>query len=315
GVDRDMLLCAKLGGKVVGQVFTLPRRVKLRDNTFRVGAVAFMAVHPDFRRRGIARSLMEKVVKTAEEKGFDALTLFTHPAPLSHAYPLYERLGFKTFYSTNPQMKVLDPWFLAKAIGRPYLALLMWLKARVKDITLPEGFMIRRYEQKDRPRCVALVKEHVEQFDYVELVSEDFWVWWQESMPEAANPKTLVLERNGELIGTIACYTSAGKAKGKRGEIEFQMGGIGNLFYKRGYEQQVQSLIGRVLKELKRLGAPVATNMMSPNVFQPTDFLRRVWGKHGFIKNKDIEQIFMYKSLNSEFDGLEALKTFYIQPF
>lgn len=33
GVDPDLLLCAKLGGKIVGQVFTLPRTVNLKDRT------------------------------------------------------------------------------------------------------------------------------------------------------------------------------------------------------------------------------------------------------------------------------------------
>lgn len=257
---------------------------------------------------------MDKTIELTEEKGLDALTLssrFPNPRP----YPLYRELGFKTFYESAIQMKVLDPWLLAAAIRRPYLALLMWLKAHVKEITLPEGFMIRDYEQKDRQNCVDLIKEHVKQFDYVEPVSEDFWVWWHESMPKTLNSKTFVLEKNSDLIGTIACYTSGAKAKGKLGEIEFPIGNVNGLCYKRGYEQQVRSLVGRVLIELKRLGAPAAIYTFSPNVFQPTDFLKNVWGKYGFVKLRRVNQRFIYKSLNPEFNGFESLKTFYIQPF
>ncbi len=92
------------------------------------------------------------------------------------------------------------------------------------------------------------------------------------------------------------------------------MGNIGKFCYKQGYEQQISSLIGRVLNELKRLGAPAATNIYSPKVFQPTDFLNKIWEKHGFINYGGIKQRFMYKSLNLKFEELESINTFYIQP-
>lgn len=310
GIERDLLLCAKHKGKAVGQVLTLPRTVKLGDQTFKIGAVAYVAVHPDFRRKQIAKSLLEKTIEAASEKGFDGLTLFT-----DLSYPLYEKIGFKTFYENAFLMKVLDPWFVAKALGKSYLAPLMWLKSRVKEKTLPEGFVLRDYENKDRYNCVNLVKEHIEQFEYVELVSEDFWVWWHEVMPKAVKPKTFVLERNGELIGTILCYTQDVKAKGKWGEKEFPLGITGTFCYKRGYENEASSLIWRALNELKRLGVPAVTNFFSPNFFQPTDFLKKIWGKQGFVRQPGREQRYMYKSLNSKFGGLESLNTFFIQPF
>lgn len=321
-VDPDLLLCARFGEKVVGQVFTLPRTVKLKNHEyqFKVGGVALVAVHPDFRRKGIAKSLMSKTIEIAKEKGFDALTLFTGPQSpqlLSDTYPareLYEKLGFKTFYKSTLKMKVLDPWYLAKAINRPYLAPLMWLKANVREIPLPDGFMIREYEQKDRSSCIDLVKEHVKQFDYVELVHANFWSWWHESMPESMNPKTLLLEKNRELIGSIEFYTSDMKAKRKSEEKHLIIGNIGSLHYKRGFEQQVQELIIRVLHELKHLDSSAAMYMFSPNAFKPTPFLKKIWGKQGFMNLRGVVQRFMYKPLNPKFSNIEDFNTFYIQP-
>lgn len=313
GIDRDLLLCARMGDRVVGQVFVLPRKTRVGKNVLDVGTVAVVGTDPDFKRIGIARRLMERAIETSRKKGFHGLILFTNPP--WNAYRLYESLGFGTFYTSNLQMKVLDAKVLARALGMPLMAPMMKLKAGVKEKRLPQGFSIREYEEADRPGCIAMEEEFCKGFDYAETVTEDSWKWWQESMSSKLNPRSYVMERNGELVGVISSYLSSMRAKGKKGEMTIQMGSIGNFCYSRGSEDNVHALLTHELVDMKRSGLPAATNGFSPTLFQPTELLGTVWKKHGFMKNKQFEQRFMYKSLDPRFTGLESMKSFFLQPF
>lgn len=53
-----------------------------------------IAVHPDFRRRGIAQALVESLVKQLRQRGSQCLTLEVR-ASNSPAIALYEKLGFQ----------------------------------------------------------------------------------------------------------------------------------------------------------------------------------------------------------------------------
>jgi ribosomal protein S18 acetylase RimI-like enzyme len=313
GIDRDLLMCARIGEKVVGQVFVLPRKTRVGKNILDVGTIAVVGTDPDFKRKGIARSLMKKGIERAKEKGFHGLTLFTNPP--WNAYALYESLGFKTFFTTNMQMKVLDAKVIARALGVPILAPFMKLKSGIKEKPLPDGFKMRGYEERDRSASIALLKERSKDFDYAELFPEQSWLWWQESMSKKLKPRSYVLEKNDELLGTISTYLSGIRAKSKKGEMKIELGSIGNFSYKQGYEEQAQALLARALKDLKQSGAPAASNGFSPTALQSNEFLSRLWKKYGFMKNKDFEQRFMYKSLDQKFDKLESMKSFFYQPF
>jgi GNAT superfamily N-acetyltransferase len=83
------LLCALENGRVAGSVQldcdTPPNQAHRAD-------VKKLLVHPDFRRRGLARALMERIEQVARSKNRDLLTLDT--AAGSAAEPLYHALGY-----------------------------------------------------------------------------------------------------------------------------------------------------------------------------------------------------------------------------
>lgn len=74
-------------GRIVGNVSLLPTRVLGRF------IVANVAVHPDFRRRGIARALMEAVLDTVESHGAHVVVLQVRHDN-DGAIRLYRSLGF-----------------------------------------------------------------------------------------------------------------------------------------------------------------------------------------------------------------------------
>ena len=86
-----VLVVAKDGDRVAGAVQldhdtppNQPHRAEVRK----------LLVHPDFRRRGLARRLMERIEAEAPALGRSLLTLDTRTG--DHAEPLYASLGYQT---------------------------------------------------------------------------------------------------------------------------------------------------------------------------------------------------------------------------
>ncbi len=86
-----VLWVARAGGKIVGTVQlgydTMPNQAHRAD-------VSKLLVHPEFRRRGIARALMAALERRALELGRSLLTLDTRTGDA--AEPLYASLGYRT---------------------------------------------------------------------------------------------------------------------------------------------------------------------------------------------------------------------------
>ncbi|MFO3797093.1 MAG: GNAT family N-acetyltransferase [Anaerolineales bacterium] len=78
------------GGKVVGNTSL----IRLYHQGRAIMLIANVAVHPDFRRRGIARALMEQAIKSAKEQGGEIWLQVR--AENEGALTLYAQLGFTT---------------------------------------------------------------------------------------------------------------------------------------------------------------------------------------------------------------------------
>lgn len=84
------LLVAKWEGKVVG---TVQLDVDTPPNQAHRGEVAKLLVHPNFRKRGIATELMERLEEEARALGKSLITLDTRSS--DNAEPLYIMLDYK----------------------------------------------------------------------------------------------------------------------------------------------------------------------------------------------------------------------------
>ncbi len=93
-------------GKIVGNASLIP----FRDKGKRIHLIANVATHPDYRRRGIARALTERVIKQAREKNTTAFWLHVRDDNPS-AIKMYADLGFveiarRTAWTANPDSQL-----------------------------------------------------------------------------------------------------------------------------------------------------------------------------------------------------------------
>lgn len=112
-----LLWVARNGGRIAGSV---QLGTEMPPNQLHRAEVTKLMVHPDFRRRGIARALMAELERLAKQLGRSLITFDTRTG--DNAEPLYTSLGYKTagvipgycrdpienrFYPTTVMYKVL----------------------------------------------------------------------------------------------------------------------------------------------------------------------------------------------------------------
>jgi hypothetical protein len=86
-----IVLAAQAGGRIVGTVLL---HTDTPPNQTHRAEVSKLLVHPDARRRGIARALMSEVERRAAGLGRTLITLDTRTGDM--AEPLYASLGYAT---------------------------------------------------------------------------------------------------------------------------------------------------------------------------------------------------------------------------
>jgi len=98
--EPDHFLVAELNRRIVGFVYgreskNVPDEVLRRWRATKVGSVEVLAVEEQYRRKGIATLLLNRLFTVFREKGIDTVTLSV-PADEYGAKELYDKLGFET---------------------------------------------------------------------------------------------------------------------------------------------------------------------------------------------------------------------------
>jgi ribosomal protein S18 acetylase RimI-like enzyme len=88
--DKTVVVVARAGGRLAGSYHLMPNYA---GRAAHIGNAGYM-VHPDFRRQGIGRALVEHSIAEASRRGFDAL-MFNLVFESNPARYLYEGFGFK----------------------------------------------------------------------------------------------------------------------------------------------------------------------------------------------------------------------------
>jgi ribosomal protein S18 acetylase RimI-like enzyme len=98
--EPDFFLVAELNRRIVGFVYgreskNVPDEVLRRWRATKAGSVEVLAVEEQYRRRGIATLLLNRLFVVFRKRGIDTVTLSV-PADESGAKELYDKLGFET---------------------------------------------------------------------------------------------------------------------------------------------------------------------------------------------------------------------------
>ena len=99
-----------------GQRARGPRLVHRLAGRPTIGLIGHVLTHPDYRRRGIARQLMERAMNEFRHRGGTLMQLFTS-TPFS--LPFYEQLGFENLFSQ--QVYHDRDWYMRSPRGSDHI--------------------------------------------------------------------------------------------------------------------------------------------------------------------------------------------------
>ncbi len=89
GGDEREVTVARANGRLAGSCYVMPNYAGRAAHIANAGYM----VHPDFRRRGLGKALVEHSLERSRRLGFDAI-MFNLVFESNPARSLYERLGF-----------------------------------------------------------------------------------------------------------------------------------------------------------------------------------------------------------------------------
>jgi GNAT superfamily N-acetyltransferase len=95
GMNPRLCQGASREGRLVASVFVTLASMRLGGGEVRCGIIDTVMTHPDHRRRGLARRLMERALRGMEAEGADVSLLYTgRSEPMSGPERLYRSLGY-----------------------------------------------------------------------------------------------------------------------------------------------------------------------------------------------------------------------------
>jgi len=175
GKEFFKLFVAEVNARVVGTTMITRQR--------NVGYISTVMVHPAYRRRGIARRLVNSAVAYAKEKKVKRTVLYVIPTNYS-AKNLYAELGFKEFE------KII---YMAGSVDR------------VSPPECTEAVRVNRLQKSDMDAVYKLIKSsedprHLEVFDFAR---KDLKTTFFERLFRFSIKNRMIATLNGALIGYV----------------------------------------------------------------------------------------------------------------
>ncbi len=169
GAASELSLVALAQGQVVSCVYLEVVEMPLAGRSARVGLVDMVMTHPDHRRRGLARWLLEEcIARLSRQGGFDAAFLYTEPDSI--AFHLYRKLGFVSWAE-------ICGYTLDVAASQPGPSL-----------------AFRRAGAADRERLQNFINDYYVAHDSFVSLDDALWRWRKEGRPSSIPTAVYLLE-------------------------------------------------------------------------------------------------------------------------
>ena len=176
--DSDTLLVFD-GERPVSCVQIFTKQIRLRGETVALGGIGSVGTDPDYRRRGLARSLLVEAAADMERRGMALALLFGDEK-------LYQRLGWVALPRT---------WLSIHALEQPPAVL--------------DGLRIRPFEPADLPSVCELYDSYCRDLDGTTVRDAEYW---RGQLRYAGDPDEIfrVAERAGRIVAYLRIASPPG---------------------------------------------------------------------------------------------------------
>ncbi|MHA1379909.1 MAG: GNAT family N-acetyltransferase [Candidatus Helarchaeota archaeon] len=211
--SKKYIFVAYRGDRIIGTVVGHLDNVVL-DNELNLKMVNFglLAVDPEYRRQGIAKALVSKLIETAESEEIDFVMAFPEKNRYGDSL-LRDNFGFKRYAKTKHLIKLMEEKGLEVLRDymntNPILVKLAALYSNIPELTPPEG-IIRKGKSEDLYEVIEIINS----YKYRVPLSETYSVeGFQKSIKNLSNMNSLfgdpwnfhwqVLEKSNKIMATL----------------------------------------------------------------------------------------------------------------
>ncbi len=179
GMDQELSGVAVCDGQIVSNVYVTRLRFPLGGQLLDVGMIDTVITHPQHRRQGLARRLLERALSGLCAAGVEAAALYTPPGSLP--FRIYERMGFRLYRRSR-----------------------VWTRERTTQPGDGQSEIETNIAaMSDAPAIRALVNRYNADKDGFVPLDERLWAWRKLQRPPTM-PATVVVARKGDgLSGTL----------------------------------------------------------------------------------------------------------------
>jgi len=197
GMDPQGCFAAVHRGTVVSNTFVTTEQVQLGGEVLRVGLVDTVMTHPDHRRRGLARDVLDAAIEYMHEREVDASQLYTAADSMPQRF--YEGLGYREY--VRVRYYALDP--------KQRLNLLALAQRQETKGKLGCGMEMRTAKKNDGKALRRFLDRSFAGYDGYIPLHDALWSWRRERRPNILPVQTyMVHDWEGRIQGTGTLATA-----------------------------------------------------------------------------------------------------------
>jgi len=246
-------------GTVVGHQDDVVLDSELKLKTVNFG---LLAVDPEYRRKGIAKKLVSKLIKTAEKDKIDFVMAFPEKDRYGDKL-LKENFDFKSYGKTKHLIKLMEGRgleVLQKYMNKnPLLVKLAALYSHIPELEDPRG-VIRRGKKDDFPEVVEIINSYCKRLPLSEIYSVN---GFQKSYEKFSNMNSIfgnpwnfywfVLEKNNKILATINYRIELATFEGENGKlVDLPVSLLTSVGFREDLElEQKKQFINYILRKIR----------------------------------------------------------------
>ncbi len=263
GIDFEGSIIIKKDNEIIANTTLTRRKLRFKKEELDLLAIDYVVTHPNHRGKGLAKTMMNRSIDYAKEKGLDGL--FLSADPKYHARDIYAKIGFQEVEQASVAVRMTDYAATWSGFELPYklLVLSLPLSKTINIFHKKSNLPVNLADESDIDSFLKSVKDHFgDNFGYTSLTQEK-WEWIKDCSINENFPIALMVMLNDEIIA--GCRVSIFQPSFAK--INPFVGIISDIFAKaksrKKQKQLMRNLVLQSIEILKEHTIPTVISIVS----------------------------------------------------
>ncbi len=228
GISKDFAFGAFKGNELIGTLFGHGDLVRVgNQKTLKTLNLGLMTVLPAYRRQGIAKAMLNRLIEQARNENIDLILTFPQKGRYGDKL-LKEHFDFNKYGKIKHYLKLMEEQGL-KAVAAQYGIIttkISSLFSHIPDLGAPEG-VLRLATSEDFDKALALINSYSQRLPLATIYTREGFKHTLKVFDSLKDRfgapwghEWLILEQNGEIYATVCCRVEKIAFETKEGILE-----------------------------------------------------------------------------------------------